>query len=152
MFQGNKDSSLFHSFECLWLHICSPTYLLLCQVPKPHCAMNPVEDGNLLLTLVLLYLNILNQKFDALPNVLWWFSEIFTNRNYHGTNKSGNSSFFFFSLSFLGIFLSFLLYSHNHDNQATARALHFWSPKPQLGWLNVFEIACGIAVQYQKRI
>ena len=48
--------------------------------------------------------------------IWWWFSKNFTNRRC--SSKLGNPSFFSFSLSFLGNFLCFLLYSHNHDNRA----------------------------------
>ena len=48
--------------------------------------------------------------------ILWWFSKIFTKAEVF--SKLGNPSFFSFSLSFLGIFLCLLLYSHNHDNRA----------------------------------
>ena len=40
IFQGNIDFSLFCSFKCICLHICSPTYLLLSQVLLvPNCTL-----------------------------------------------------------------------------------------------------------------
>ena len=44
--QGNQDSTLFCSFECIYLHICSPTYhcCLKCMYPADYCFFWPHID------------------------------------------------------------------------------------------------------------
>ena len=92
------------------------------QMPVVHVVQRNVKERTADTPLILVNffwgLRMLTNLHSFIFHHQWYFSEFFTNTKYHGTSKLGNPSFFSFSLSFLGIFLCFLLYSHNHENRA----------------------------------